>query len=83
MTATSSASNPVTASENSKLAVKAAVELIPDGTPLISTVGAVASHAAVALTADAGPALPAPSCAAPAATVTVTSTVPAGVTTRV
>ena len=64
VTATSEATNPVTASENSKLAVKSAAERMADGTPPISNAGAVVSFAAVARTAIAGPVLPAPSATA-------------------
>ena len=73
----------MTASENSNLAVKSNPETTSDGTPPISTVGAVVSFSAIARTADGGPLLPAPSAAARAATVNATSAVPAGVTTRV
>ncbi len=81
VTVTSPIANPVTASENVNVAVSTVRELIFAGTPPISTVGAVASQVAVALTADAGPVLR-PSVAASAATVTTTSAEPDGVTAR-
>ncbi len=82
VTVTSSVTNPVTSSENVNVAVSAAVELIFDGNPVIVTVGAAASQVAVSVAAAAGPVL-APSVAAPAATVTTTSTEPEGVTASV
>ena len=82
VTVTSPVTNPVTSSENVNVTLSAAVELIFGGTPVISTVGAVASHVAVSVTADAGPVL-VPSLAAFAATVTVTSVEPEGVTASV
>ena len=81
VTVTSPVSNPVTSSEKVNVAVKAVMELILAGTPVIATVGAVASQIAVALTAVAGPVLK-PSVAAFAATSTTTFTPPVGVTTR-
>ena len=83
VTVTSPVTNPVTDSENMNVAVNAAVELILGGTPVIATVGAVASQAAVADTADAGPVVPPPSVAEFAATVTTTSVEPEGVTASV
>ena len=82
VTATSSVSNPVTSSENVNVAVNTVVELIANGTPVISTVGAAASHVAVAATAETGPVL-APSVAAPAATLTTTFDPLVGVTASV
>ena len=82
VTVTSPVTNPVTSSENVNVAVSAAVELIFGGTPPISTVGAPTSHVAVAETADAGPVFR-PSVAEFAATVTVTSAEPVGVTASV
>ena len=64
------------------VAVSAVVELIAEGTPLIVTVGAAASHLAVAATADAGPVL-APSVAEFAPTETVRSVESVGVTASV
>ena len=81
-TVTSPVTKSVTSSENSNVAVNAVVELILGGTPVIRTVGAVASHVAVTLTAPAGPVLR-PSLAAFAATSTVTFVEPEGVTTSV
>ena len=83
VTVTSPVTKSVTASENMNVAVSGEVELIFDGTPVIRTVGAVASHVAVALSALAGPVLPPPSVAEFAATVTTTSAEPAGVTNSV
>ena len=79
VTVTSAVTNPVTSSEKVNVAVNASVELIAVGTPEIWTVGAAASHAAVAVAAVAGPVL-APSVAELAVTVTTTSVEPAGVT---
>ena len=70
---------PVTVSPKVNVAVNTA--LLFDGTPPIVSVGAVASHFAVAETSAAGPVLPEPSLAAPAATVIFTSSVPPGDTT--
>ena len=50
VTVTSPASNPVTSSENVKIAVNAAVELILVGTPVILTVGAIVSSLSVTFT---------------------------------
>ncbi len=83
VTVTSPAAKPVTSSENVNVAVNGVREVILAGTPVIETVGAVASHSAVALTAKAGPVLPPPSVAASAATVTTTSAEPEGVTASV
>ena len=82
VTVTSSASNPLTGSENTNVAVNGDLPTTSAGTA-ISSVGAVVSHAAVALTASVGPALPATSTAAPGPTSTVTAPVPDGVTTSV
>ena len=76
-------SKPVTASEKVKVAVNWVVELIFAGTPVISTVGRVASQVAVIETALAGPVLLSPSVATSAATVTTTSAEPVGVTSSV
>ena len=78
----SSSSNPVTASEKTNSALKAVVELIFAGTPWIVTVKTVASQVAVADTAKAGPVLR-PSVTELAATSTVTSAPPVGVTASV
>ena len=61
VTVTSPFSNPVTSSEKVNFAVNSWVELTEAGTPVISSVGAVASFSAVLLTACAGPVLPAAS----------------------
>ena len=83
VTATSPAANSVTSSDHVNVTLRSLVELIFDGTPLIPTVGAVASQVAVASAADAGPALPPPSVAESAATVTTTLDPDVGVTSSV
>ena len=81
-TVTSSVLKPVTPSEKVKVAVNDAVLPMAAGTPVIDSVGGVASHVALADTALAGPVRPLP-VAAPALTVTTASEPPAGVTTSV
>ena len=79
VTVTSPFSNPVTSSEKVNFAVNASTPTTSFGTP-ISSVGAVASHAAVAC---ADTVLLPPSRATSFRTDTVTSPVPDGVTTSV
>ena len=83
VTVTSEASNPVTSSDQVNVTLRLFVELIAEGTPPITTVGAVASQVAVSLSADAGPVLPPPSVPTFAPTLTTTSVFPLGVTVRV
>ena len=82
LTSTSAARKSVTSSENSNVTVRLEVEFILPGTPLIVSVGATASHSAVAASSATGPVFT-PSVAEPAFTVTVTSSSPAGDTTSV
>ena len=76
---TSSASKPVTSSENVNVTMKSFVEVIHSGIPIV-TVGAVSSHFAVAVASCTGTVFT-PSVAASCHTVNVTSFEPSGITT--